>query len=164
MRVAIVGAGITGLYLSWKLAEKGNNVTVFEKKEKIGKEVCSGLFSEKILDFIPASKNLIQNKIEYCLIHFPKRTLRVKFSNRFFVMNHFELDNLVAKLAADSGAKIILNHPINSLPERFDRIIGCDGAMSIVRKSLNLSEPNYRLAIQGFTPALLSEKSGGGFY
>ena len=35
MRVAIVGAGITGLYLAWKLSEKGYQVTVFEKREKI---------------------------------------------------------------------------------------------------------------------------------
>jgi len=165
MRVAIIGAGITGLYLAWKLSKKGYSVTVFEKKEKIGKEVCSGLVSEKILDFIPESQKLIQNEIDYCLIHFPKRTLKIQFSGKFFVINHSELDILVASLAEKSGAKIILNHPIKSgarpkggrveggwRPEGFDRIIGCDGANSIVRKSLGLAEPTLRLGIRGFTP------------
>ena len=150
MKVAIVGAGIIGLYLAWKLAEKGEEVIVFEKKEKIGKEACSGLFSERILDFIPESQKLIQNKIEYCLIHFPKGTLKIQFSKPFFAMSHSELDNLVADLAEKAGAKIILNHSANSLPEGFDRIIGCDGAMSRVRKNLGLKEPQFRLGIQGF--------------
>jgi len=150
MKIAIIGAGICGLYLAWKLAEKGEEVIVFEKKEKIGKEACSGLFSERILDFIPESQKLIQNKIEYCLIHFPKRTLKIQFSKPFFVMSHSELDNLVADLAEKAGAKIILNHSANSLPEGFDRIIGCDGAMSRVRKNLGLKEPQFRLGIQGF--------------
>jgi len=152
LKTAIVGAGICGLYLAWKLSQKGYNVTVFEKKEKIGKQACSGLFSERILEFIPESKKLIQNQIDSVLIHFPRRTIRIKFSKRFFVMSHFELDNLVAGLAAASGAKIILNHSVNSLPEGFDRVIGCDGPNSVIRKSLRLGNPAFRLAIQGFIP------------
>jgi len=62
MKVAIIGAGINGLYLSWKLSEMGHQVTVFEKREKIGKEVCSGLISDRILEFIPESKDLIKNQ------------------------------------------------------------------------------------------------------
>ena len=152
LKTAIVGAGICGLYLAWKLSQKGYNVTVFEKKEKIGKQACSGLFSERILEFIPESKKLIQNQIDSVLIHFPRRTIRIKFSKRFLVMSHFELDNLVAGLAAASGAKIILNHSVNSLPEGFDRVIGCDGPNSVIRKSLGLGNPAFRLAIQGFIP------------
>jgi len=149
-KVAIIGAGICGLYLAWKLSEKGHKVTIFEKKEKIGKRACSGLFSEKILEFIPESQKLIQNQIELALIHFPQKTLTIKFSKKLLVMSHFELDNLAANLAEGAGTKFFLNHSINSLPEGFDRIIGCDGPNSIVRKSLGLSEPKYLLAIQGF--------------
>ncbi|MDD2697016.1 MAG: FAD-dependent oxidoreductase [Candidatus Pacebacteria bacterium] len=150
MKIAIVGAGINGLYLAWQLSKAGHRVTVFEKKERIGKEACSGLFSERILEFIPESRKLIQNEIKSALIRFPKKTLEICFSKKFFVMSHFELDNLVAGLARAAGAKIILNQTINSLPEGFDRIIGCDGPLSTVRKKLNSTEGDYRLAIQGF--------------
>jgi flavin-dependent dehydrogenase len=172
MRVAIIGAGICGLYLAWKLSEKGFEVTVFEKKEKIGKEVCSGLFSERILEFIPESEKLIQNQIESVLIHLPsdnetregvkllrtpKRTLKVKFSKKFFVINHFELDRLVASLAEKSGAKIVLKYNVKTkdfvtFQGEFDRIIGCDGANSFTRKNLGLNDPKFYLGIRGFVP------------
>jgi len=47
MKVAIVGAGICGLYLAWKLSEKGYSVTVFEKKEKIGKKFVLDWFQKE---------------------------------------------------------------------------------------------------------------------
>ncbi|MFH1462443.1 MAG: FAD-dependent oxidoreductase [bacterium] len=158
MKIAIIGAGINGLYLAWKLSQKGNSVTVFEKKEKIGKKACSGLFSERILKFIPQSRSLVENEIKSVLIHFPKRTLKVQFSKRFLVMSHFELDKLAAELAQKAGAKIVLSNPISELPQGFDKIIGADGPASMVRKSLGLAAPNCRLAVQGFIPE--SDSSG----
>lgn len=153
MKIAVIGAGINGLYLAWKLAKIGEDVTVFEKREKIGKECCSGLFSERILNFVPESEKLIQNKIEYCLIHFPGRTVKVRFSKKFLVMNHSELDNLVWSLAQNSGVKLLLNSNVTRqglVTLGAKRVIGCDGVNSIVRKFLGLREPSFRLGIQGF--------------
>ena len=139
-----------GLYLAWKLSEAGHKVTVFEKKDKIGKEACSGLFSKRLLGFVPESQVLVQNKIDSVLVHFPKKNIRVKFANPFLLMSHAALDRLVAGLAEKSGAKIILQNPIDDLPQGFDRIIGCDGANSVVRKKLKLEDAQSRLGIQGF--------------
>jgi digeranylgeranylglycerophospholipid reductase len=150
MKTAIVGAGICGLYLAWKLSEGGNEVTVFERKKKIGKEACSGLFSEKILKFFPDCGKLAQNRVNYVLIHFPKRTLKVVFPEGFLVMSHAELDRMAAELAEKAGAKIVLGKNVNALPEGFDRVIGCDGPMSVVRDFLRAEKPRLRIAIQGF--------------
>ncbi len=157
MRVAIIGAGICGLYIAWKLAKEGNDITVFEKKEKIGKEACSGLFSERILNFIPESQKLIQKEIESCLIHFPKKTIKIKFSKKFLIMNHSELDKLVADLAQGAGVKIALKYnvsaqDIDTFKNNFEKIIGCDGALSEIRKYLNLPLPKLFLGIQNYIP------------
>lgn len=150
MKIAIIGAGTIGLYLGWKLSDRGHQVTIFEKKKRIGNKVCSGLFSERILNFVPQSKKLIENKIKNALIYFPKKTIKIKFSKQFFVMSHYQLDKLLFDLAKKSGAKIILNRNIRFLPKKFDRIIGCDGANSFVRKLLGLPDPNFRLGILGY--------------
>ena len=160
MSIAIIGAGICGLYLASKLSKRGFEVTVFEKNKEIGKTACSGLFSQRIFDFIPHLKegtgfgiggqDLTENQIEYTLLHFPKKTIRIDFSKKFFVMKHYLLDRSVASLAKNSGVKIVLNTKVDSIPKGFDKIIGCDGATSQVRKILKLKEPRFRLGILGF--------------
>ena len=153
MRVAIVGAGVIGLYLAWKLSEKGEKVTVFEKRRVIGKSCCSGLFSERIFNFIPQSKKLIEKEINSLFVRFPKKTIAVEFKKRFFMMDHAKLDKLTAELAKKAGAEIRLNHQIkdcSGLFSRFDRVIGCDGALSEIRKSLGLKNPDLRLGAQKF--------------
>ncbi|MEA3344242.1 MAG: NAD(P)-binding protein [Patescibacteria group bacterium] len=151
MKVAIVGGGISGLYLAWKLSEKGEEVWIFEKKNEIGNEICSGLVSERILEFIPESKKLIKNEINSAFLHFPKKTVKIKFSKNFLLISHFDLDKLVSELAQKAGAKIVLNNNISSIPKGFDRIIGCDGANSFVRNNLNTEKLNHRIGILGFT-------------
>ena len=153
MKVAIIGAGTAGLYIAYKLVQKGHKVTIFEKNNSIGNKICSGLFSERILDFVPESEQLIQNQINSVLINFPKKKIKVSFSKRFLVMDHSELDKLLGGLCHKAGVNIVLNHKISGMPNGFDKIIGCDGAESFVRKYLKEKEPSLRLGIQGFVPS-----------
>ncbi|MFA6376300.1 MAG: NAD(P)/FAD-dependent oxidoreductase [Candidatus Paceibacterota bacterium] len=163
MKVAIIGGGICGLYLAKNLARKNNAVTVFERKKTIGKECCSGLFSSRIIDFIPESGRLATNRINSAIINFPKKSIKLKFRQAFFVIEHAQLDRLMAKLAIESGVKIITGETITQneleqIANEYDRIIGCDGALSPTREYLGLKNPDFMLGIQGFEEK--TDKSG----
>ena len=171
MRIGIVGCSINGGYLAYRLAKEGNEVTVFERKPAIGNKPCSGLISERLWKFLPRDDSLIENEIEFVKIHFPKKTVSVKFRQKMFANNRHSLDNYVAKLAADAGAKILIGMPVeeinvertetfsNGKRFQFDLIVGCDGSQSVVRKSLGLKEPRYRMGIYIYT----SEKGSQDF-
>jgi len=155
MKIAIVGGGICGLYLAKNLAQKKNIVTVFERKKNIGKECCSGLFSSRLFDFVPEAKQLATNQINSAIINFPKKSIKLKFRQPFFVIEHRQLDLLTAELAARTGADIRAGEMIGAekiaeLEKGFDRIVGCDGALSPVRNYLGLPNPGFMLGIQGF--------------
>ena len=171
MKVAITGAGVCGAYLAKNLAEKGNEVTVFERKMTVGKECCSGLFSGRLFDYIPEAAALATNRINSATINFPKKAINLRFKQPFFVIEHRQLDLLMAALATQAGANIRVGETINGqrlqlIESEFDRIIGCDGALSPTRAYLdfkrgltpfkkgldpfNISKINFLLGIQGF--------------
>lgn len=165
-KVAIVGAGIVGTYLAWRLAKKGADVSVFEQKSEVGGKACSGLISKRIWHFFPEEKSLALNEIKTADIQFPKRDVEVIFSPRMLVLDRKRLEEYAAKLAKEAGAKIFpglkvanVLHIKGKKPQlvlerngkkaflEFDYVIGCDGAQSAVRKSLRLREPRMRLGI-----------------
>lgn len=157
-KVAIIGGGITGLYLAWKLSERDYKVRVFEAKKEIGKESCSGLISDRILDSIPQAKNFAENKINEAQINFPGRTTKLTFSNEFLAIDRPQLDQKLAELAQSAGAGIELNHHVGEVPHDYDYILGCDGSLSVVRRKLNLEDLNYRLGIKGFIDKISESK------
>ena len=161
MKIGIVGGGINGSYLAWKLA-KEHEVTVFEKKKNPGKEVCSGLVSERIWDMIPKSEKLVINTIDEAVLHFPKKEVHLSFSPKMLVLNRKALDRHVASLAEKAGANMMFGTEIKKMyfmkgmkPQvsvsgkvtEFDYLIGCDGYFSIVRKTVGIRAPKHRLGI-----------------
>ena len=52
-RIAILGAGITGLTLAFKLSSEGNDITVFEKSKNIGGLARTIKFNEQYYDLGP---------------------------------------------------------------------------------------------------------------
>jgi len=165
MKIGIIGAGICGLYLAWKL--KDHEVIVFEKS-KIGKKACSGLVSERIWEFIPKKKQLVKNVIREAVLHFPKKIIKMELSPNMNVIDHEKLDNYMYSIANPNikfkeVKKIYFverTKPQVSADKlyEFDRLIGCDGPMSLTRRTLGLRDPKFRLGI--FTRINRKTKSG----
>lgn len=164
MKIGIVGCGINGAYLAWKLSKR-HDVTVFEKRKVIGKEVCSGIVSKRIWQHIPKNEKLIIKTIKSANLHFPKKDVSLNFRPNMLILDRKPLDQYVAKLAEKAGAKMMLGTEIKNVynvegmkPQvkvgkkviEFDRLIGCDGYFSIVRKSVGIETPKHRLGIYGY--------------
>jgi len=155
MKIAIIGAGACGLYLAKNLARQKNQITVFEKRRTIGKACCSGLFSARLFNFVPEAAALTTNRINSAVINFGKKQVKLRFGQPFFVIEHAQLDLLLAALATRTGANIRVGQAIDSgkidiIHQEYDRVIGCDGALSAVRQYLKLPHPGFMLGIQGF--------------
>jgi len=61
-RIAIVGAGIIGLYLAWKLKEQGHFVSVFEKRQQQELKILS-----------PKLKIVLKIKLKAVLLSFQRK-------------------------------------------------------------------------------------------
>jgi digeranylgeranylglycerophospholipid reductase len=165
MRVAIVGAGINGCYLAYKLSD-GHQVTVFERKSNLGSKPCSGLISERVWNHIYKPEvgqydQLVGHIITEARIHFPKKIVDLKFKSKMLVFDRQKLDEYVGRLAEQNGVNFLFNTDVKSIATHgdkpivngigFDKLIGCDGVNSIVRKKLGCGNPKVRLGIYCYT-------------
>ncbi|MBN1923378.1 MAG: NAD(P)/FAD-dependent oxidoreductase [Nanoarchaeota archaeon] len=152
----IIGAGPAGSYLAKKLAMRGASVSVFEKEKKVGIPVqCTGLFTEKIKQFVNTNKNFVVNTTNKIELHSVKSKALIK-SNEI-VVNRTRFDNYLKEEAEKSGVDYYLNHCLtgykmknnrvelffdNGLKVDSKNIIGCDGPLSTVNKLFKLNEDN----------------------
>jgi len=152
LKVCVIGGGVIGLYLSWKLSNLGHEVFVYDRKkeEDIGFKSCSTLVSERIKDFIPNIDDCLENVISSCEIDFPKKTIKLNFCPKHLVLNRDKLIKILLELNKKNNVKLFLGQELKEIPQGFDKIIGCDGAGSFVRKSLGLLDPEMRIGIQVF--------------
>jgi len=146
MRVAIIGAGIVGSYLAWRLSGLGHRVTIFEQRTRTGKQACSGLISERIWHFIPENKALVKHEISRAMLHLDKKTSSLIFRPKMLVFNRPKLDRFVLSLAFDEGIRYVIEK-VNKIPKNYDFVIGCDGALSITRKELGLPDPSFKMGV-----------------
>lgn len=153
LKVAVIGGGVMGLYVSWKLSEAGQEVSLFDRKKEdaIGKKCCSALVSERIKQFIPIDSNCIENEISSCVINFPKGKVKLNFNPKHLALNRELLVRKLLELNKKSGTRIVLGQEIRKVPPGFDRVIGCDGAFSVVRRSLGLPDPEIKNGFQAYS-------------
>jgi flavin-dependent dehydrogenase len=153
LKVAVIGGGVMGQYISWKLGELGHEVSLFDRKKEdtLGKKCCSVLVSERIKQFIPIDDDCIENEITSCVINFPKGKVKLNFKPKHLALNRELLIIKLLELNKKVGTRIVLGQEIKRAPQGFDRIIGCDGAFSVIRRSLGLPDPKIKNGIQAYS-------------
>jgi flavin-dependent dehydrogenase len=117
-------------------------------------------------DFVPRNDALVENEIDTVELRFPKKRSTVFFNRNMLALNRGGLDKYAAKLAEEAGAKIKTGHRAvkiislgrsrphlvaenggRTVAQEFDRIIGCDGANSVVRKYARAKTPSFRIGL-----------------
>jgi digeranylgeranylglycerophospholipid reductase len=167
--VIIVGAGPAGCSTAKYINPDGNNLKVLliDRRKKIGTPVQCGESHpsiqawEKIMpnnyplkELFNIPRKTIANEIKYFEIISPKGKHYIYDLNyNEFILNRDIFDQHLSDIAIKKGAELLINTSVKGLKNKHtvvtsdgnisgDIIVGADGPVSIVRKSIGLKAPN----------------------
>ena len=124
MKVIIVGASASGLFAAYLLAKGGIEVEVYERMNALGVPsrtlIVTGKMNE-VLGFIP--EEAITNKVEYLELFAETRSARVALGSPDLVVERGKLIELLARMAAAAGAKIILQHQFQAYAQSGQKVL-----------------------------------------
>jgi len=153
--ITIVGAGPAGSYLAYLLAKQGKDVALIEEHDKVGSPVqCTGIATGSIEKFVKLPNNVIANRCSKVVA--VSKNERIVANTDEIVMWRNKFDEFIADMAADAGAKILVNHQFvgfnnkNSIKIKdknnnkiknieSEIIVGADGPSSAVAKAAGLN-------------------------
>lgn len=153
----IVGAGPVGSTIAYYLASNGLNVTLIEKKKRIGYPLqCAGILSRHIFDFNSLPDEVILNTVTGAFLHTQNHTLKVKKEEPVaYIIDRIAYDEYLLKRAIDAGAKLINQKAVSfdvengitylSNDEQLNSkvIIGCDGYNSKLSETIGNNQSNF---------------------
>jgi flavin-dependent dehydrogenase len=161
VKAAVVGAGPAGSLLAYRLAQDGARVTVFDASHPREKP-CGGGVTEKALALLPAEPAddpLPARRVSAC--RFESGTgeaVELSLERPVAVAARRDLDAWLLRRAKAAGALHVAERIVEvddsglvrsatGREERFDVLLGADGAGSLVRRSFIGAVPKQRLMI-----------------
>jgi geranylgeranyl reductase len=162
--VAIVGAGPAGLECARVLGEAGRSVLLLERKEVVGPKKCAGGLSS-LCDITPPPGRARYFSEES--VYLGDRRHDVRLAGPLVMVDRLELGQL--QLRALDGAKtltILKGTSVRKIEKNrlvtsrgsfgFRKLVGADGASSLVRRHLNLPS-KYCLGVYYNVPEITNE-------
>jgi geranylgeranyl reductase family protein len=162
MEIIISGAGITGCYTGQLLKKKGITPVIMEEHTEIGTPVqCAGLIGKEVIEtcVIPFPHQVILRRIDGARFWLHREWFEIERKGAAFVIDRSQLDICCARgLSIHTGEKVtglqrdsheaITELPLHLTTQRgtyeCDRVLGCDGPFSRIRKADNFSlHPSY---------------------
>src|SRR3989338_10215116 len=98
MKIAVIGAGPVGSYAAYLLAKSGHEVSVYEKKNRIGTPIqCTGLLTADFDHFNLPLEPFLVNTFEKIEVNSLHKKLIIK--QKEYLVCRIRFDNYLAELA-----------------------------------------------------------------
>ena len=144
MRIAIIGAGPAGLYLSYLIKRRGGDVTVIEQNAPDATFGFGVVFSDRALEFLRDDDEETYAAIAPHMESWHDIALNLRGERividgiGFSAVGRLHLLRLLQMRAASAGIAPVFRRAVKELSELddFDLVVGADGANSLVRRSL----------------------------
>jgi geranylgeranyl diphosphate/geranylgeranyl-bacteriochlorophyllide a reductase len=161
VKVAVVGAGPAGSLLAWRLAGDGAAAVVFDASHPREKP-CGGGLTAKALDLLPAapaSDPVPVRRVRACVFDSGDgESVDVALASPVAVGARREIDAWLLRRAVETGARHVAERVVEvdasgrvrttaGREERFDLVVGADGAGSLVRRTFLQPTPPSRLSM-----------------
>ena len=143
MRIAILGAGPAGLYLSYLIKRRGADVTVIEQNPPDATFGFGVVFSDRALEFLREDDEETYAAIVPHMEAWDDMTLNLKGERvvidgiGFSAVGRLHLLQLLQARAASVGVAPVYRRVVKDLAELadFDLVVGADGVNSLVRRT-----------------------------
>lgn len=157
--VCIVGASISGNYLTYLLSRSNLKIAVLEDHKEIGIPFqCAGIISQKLSRLIELPSNIILNRVTTAKIVNPSgKYINLSGDDQPYIIDRITLDRLYySKIKDNPNITYYLGERFKSFEYRIDNfkknliietssrkiivkmLIGCDGPLSLVGKQLKV--------------------------
>lgn len=160
-KVAIIGAGIAGLEAARVLNEKGHEVVIFDKEERIGGQVN--------IASVPPRKEEMLRSLEYYEEYFKNTNVKFVMNHEFKKADAAGFDHILVAIGSKNANPPISNpssrHIISSWDilankeNPFGKVIVCGGGLVGVETSEYLIERGYEVEIIEMMDKIAKEES-----
>ena len=144
--IGVIGGGPVGGYLASKL---NGDVCIYEEHIDIGEPVqCTGVVTKEIFNYVKFRKEFVVNRIKRVRLHSSNEEFEFKLKNCDYVIDRVKFDRSLVDLAVSKGAKLFKGWKFLDYSDgrikfnkgfvRCDKLVGADGAYSLVAKKSGL--------------------------
>ena len=163
--VLIIGAGPGGLSAAQELAAAGREVLVLDKTPVLGKKVCSGILPfNREVQAMGIPESIITSRVTQLSLTTARATRKISYAEEPRISFTREaMGQWMSGLAEKAGAQIRIGVKIKRIEGKtaitdenkvisFNKLIGADGSLSLVRKHLGLPFGLKGVAMQTWLP------------
>lgn len=157
--VAVVGASISGNYLTYLLSKTNLKIAIIEEHKEIGIPFqCAGIVSQKLSKLINLPKNIILNRVKVAKIVAPSgKFIKLSGNEQPFIIDRVALDQFFyVKVKDNDNITYFLGEKYESFTYFTDGqqksvliktskrklkakiLVGCDGPLSVVARSFRI--------------------------